>query len=339
MKYLMCEAQDQVALLDMPMPEAGPGEMIVRMALCGVCGTDALKIYGKYPKPQKLGHEVVGVVHALGDGVRGFQVGQRVGLAHHAPDYSSHVSRRGSETMDAQFKRSNIDPGGFAEFIRLPALHVANTVVPIPDHVADKRAVFMEPLACCLRALDRVPLREGDSALIVGVGAIGMLFAPLLRDRAVTTLAADVRAERIDIAKTWGAAGGGVSGSDDLPALCKAHSGGRGVDCVILTVVNDATVKVALDCVRDGGTLMLFGGKPGGTLSIAYWDAFLREINFVTSYSATPDGLRRAMAILSGPGYADLDTLVSHEYTLATAAEGFALVNAGKASKVVISAR
>jgi L-iditol 2-dehydrogenase len=307
------------------------------MILCGVCGTDALKIYGAYPKPQKLGHEVVGVVHALGEGVTCFRAGQRIGFAHHAPDYSSHYSRRGSETMDAQFKRSNIDPGGFSEFVLLHAEHVANTTVAIPDGVPDERAVFMEPIACCLRGLDRAPLREGDSALVVGAGAIGLLFVPLLRDRAVRTLVADVRAERIALARRWGAADGAVSGRDDLPALCKAHSDGRGVDVVILTVVNDAVLKTALECVRDGGTILLFGGKPGGTLSFAYWTAFLREINFVTSYSATPDGLRRAMSILSGPGYVGLEDLISHRFSLDKAAQGFELVHQGKASKVVIT--
>ncbi len=338
MRYLLCSSQDHVSIEEMPVPAPGPGELVARMTLCGVCGTDALKIYGAYPKPQKLGHEVVGVVHALGEGVTRFKVGQRIAFAHHAPDYSSHYSRRGSETVDAQFKRSNIEPGGFAEYVLLRTEHVENTAIAIPDGVPDARAVFMEPIACCLRGLDRVPLREGDSALVVGAGAIGMLFVPLLRDRAVHTLVADVRAERIALARRWGAADGAVSGQDDLPALCKAHSQDRGVDVVILTVVNDAVLKTALECVRDGGTILLFGGKPGSTLCFAYWAAFLREINFVTSYSATPDGLRRAMAILSGPGYAGLEALISHRFTLADAAQGFAIVHQGKASKVVITA-
>lgn len=336
MHYLTCLKQDEVALLEAPIPEPGPGEIIVRMTACGVCGTDSLKIYGAYPKPQKLGHEVVGVVHAVGEGVARFPAGQRVGLAHHVPDYSSHWSRRGSETVEPTFKRTNIEPGGFSEFIRVPALHVDNTVVAVPDHVSDKRAVFMEPIACCLRALDRVKLFEGDTALVVGVGAIGMLFVPLLRDRSVTTLTADVRAERVTLAQDFGATAGAVSGQDDLPALCKAHSGGRGVDVVILTVVNDAVLKTALACVRDGGTILLFGGKPGAQLSFAYWDAFLREINFITSYSATPDGLRRAMAILSGAGYANLEQLVSHAFPLTDAHLGFELVHKGQASKVVV---
>jgi L-iditol 2-dehydrogenase len=337
-KYVKCVAQDEVALLDAPQPTAGPGELIVRMRVCGVCGTDTLKVYGAYPKPQQLGHEVVGVVHEAGAGVTQFRVGQRVGLAHHVPDYGSHWSRRGSETMDPQFKRSNIDPGGFAEYIRVPAEHVRSTVVAAPDHVPDRRAVFMEPLACCLRALDRASLREGDSALVVGAGAVGTLFVPLLRDRAVTALVADVRAERIETARRWGATDGAVVGRDDLPALCRAHSAGRGVDAVILTVVNDDVLRTALACVRDGGTIVLFGGKPGSELTFAYWDAFLREISLVTSYSATPDGLRRAMAILAGPAWAGLEDLISHALPLERAGEAFEILRKGEGGKVVITA-
>ena len=336
MKYLKCEAQDKVSVLEMPAPEAAAGEMIVRLVMCGICGTDTAKVFGAYPKPQKLGHEVVGVVHALGAGVTQFAVGQRVALAHHVPDYSTHYSRRGSETMDALFKRSNIEPGGFSEFIRLPALHVNNSVIAITDHVPDGRAVFMEPMACVLRALDRVTFTEGDTSLVVGAGAVGMLFMPLLRDRSVTVIAADMRAERIAVAQQWGAAAGGVPGTDDVAGLCKQHSEGRGVDTVILTIVNAATVKLALESVRDGGTIIIFGGKPGAELTLPMWDIWLREINLITSYSATPDGLRRSMAILSGAGYVGLETLISHQMPLSKGQEAFELVQQGKASKIVL---
>ena len=336
MKYLRCESQDKVSLLDMAEPQPGPGEIIVRLVICGICGTDTAKVFGAYPKPQKLGHEVVGVVHALGEGVTQFAVCQRVALAHHVPDYSTHYSRRGSETMDALFKRSNIEPGGFSEFIRVPALHVNNSVIAIPDHVPDGRAVFMEPMACVLRALDRVKFTEGDSSLVVGAGAVGMLFMPLLRDRSVKVIAADMRAERIAVAQQWGAAAGGVPGTDDVVNLCKQHSAGRGVDTVILTIVNTATVKLALEAVRDGGTIVIFGGKPGAELMLPIWDIWLREINLITSYSATPDGLRRSIAILAGTGYEGLENLISHQMPLSRGQEAFELVQQGKASKVVL---
>jgi L-iditol 2-dehydrogenase len=337
MKYLRCEIQDTVSLLDMETPRPGPGEIVVRLVMCGICGTDTAKVFGAYAKPQQLGHEVVGVVHEVGQGVKTFLPGQRVAFAHHVPDYASHHTRRGSATMDAAFKRSNIKPGGFAEFVLLPAAHVDHVVVEVPAAMPDARAVFMEPLACCLRALDRINLIEGDSALVVGAGAVGLLFVPLLRDRAVTVLAADMRPERIALATQWGAVAGGIPGTDDIAALCLKHSSGRGVDVVILTVVNDATVALALSSLRDGGTLVLFGGKPGAVAAVPLWDVWTREINLVSSYSATPEGLHRAMAILSGERYAGLEALISHRMGLGEAQTAFQLVQDGKASKVVLT--
>lgn len=337
MKYLRCTTQDVVSIFDMERPSPAAGEIILRLVMCGICGTDTAKVFGTYPKPQKLGHEVVGLVHAVGEGASGFAVGQRVGLAHHAPDPTSHYATRGSETMDPVFKCSNIDPGGFAEFIQVPAALVKATLVPIPDHVSDARAVFMEPMACCLRALDRVSFRQGDSCLVVGAGAVGVLFAPVLRDIGVTVIAADMRQERVDIARQWGAVAGGIPGTDDLVGMCKTHSEGRGVDAVILTIVNAATVAIALASVRDGGSIIIFGGKPDTALTLPVWDIWLREINLITSYSATPDGLKRAMLILAGEGYVGLENLISHRMPLAEAQNAFDFVHQGKASKVVVT--
>lgn len=326
MKYLSCEIQNSVTLHTTEVPLPGAGEIIVKLSICGVCGTDTLKVYGAYPKPQKLGHEVVGTVHSVGAGVSHFAAGQRVALAHHVPDYCSHYSRRGSETMDPVFKRSNIEPGGFAEFIRVPASHVSHTVVNIPEHVPDERAVFMEPLACCLRATDRMKLQQGDVAVIVGIGAVGILFVPLLRSLGVAAVARDTREERMTLARSWGASG------EDIMAL--THN--RGADAVILTVVTEETVQQALATVRDGGTIMIFGGKPQSKFMLPMWDIWLREINLLTSYSATPDGLKRAMEFLSQPACENLENLISHKFSLDDAQQGFELVQKGKASKVVI---
>ena len=326
----------------------------MRLNACGVCATDTLKIYNSgYTKPQKLGHECVGTIVEIGDGRRvtgdglsithqstattsqQLKLGQRIAFAHHVPDYGSHYARFGSAPMDPLFKQTNIEPGGFSEYIRLSALHVRHNVVPVPDHVPDLRALFMEPLACTLRAMDRVPLDAGQSALIVGIGAIGMLFVPVLRDKSVTTIVSDLRPERIALAKEWGAAAGGIANQDDLPALCKTYSQGRGVDVVILTALNQGTFDMALAAVRDGGTILIFGGKPGTELKMDMWKVFLREINLITSYSATPSGLHRAMALLSRADY-PLEKLVSHTFSIAEAGKGFELVYKGQVSKVAI---
>ncbi len=336
MKYLLCTADATVTYCESEPPHAAAGEIIARLTACGVCGTDALKIYHPgYAKPQKLGHECVGVVAEVGEGVTHFRVGQRIAFAHHVPDPTSHYSLHGSETMDPQFKRTNIEPGGFSEFIRLSPLHVQHTVISIPDHVPDLRAVFMEPLACCLRALDRAPLSAGDTCLVVGIGAIGFLFLPLLHEAGVHVITCDIRAERLELAQRWGALASALA-SDDVPALCRAHTEGRGVDLVILTALNQTTFEMALRAVRDGGTLMLFGGKPGTQLTLDFWPTFLREINILTSYSATPAGLRHAMEFIATHDY-PFEQLVSHIFPLSEATQGFELVHQGRASKVVIT--
>lgn len=337
MKQIICSGTGIVKLVETQAPVAGPGEITLRMKGCGICGTDLMKVYdAATPKPVQLGHEIAGVVESVGPGTVNFAAGQRIAVAHHAPDYGSHYTRRGSPTQDPHFKATNIAPGGFAEVIRVPADLVPHTVVPIPDAMPDERAVFMEPLACCLRALDRVPLSEGDSAMVLGVGAIGLLFVPLLAGRAVATLAADVREERLALATEWGAEGTALTGSEDVAAKATHISGGRGVDLVILTVVNAATIELALASVRDGGRIIPFGVKPGMMPPVDLWQLYRREISLVASYSATPEGLARAMAILARPGL-QLERTISHRLPLAEAAKGFDLMHKAQASKVVIT--
>ena len=327
MKHLLCIETGCVEIADAATPVAGAGELLVRMTACGICGTDLMKVYDpSTPKPVQLGHEIVGTV---------VETGQRVAVAHHAPDFTSHYTKRGSSTQDPQFKASNVSPGGFAEFIRVPADLVSHTVIAIPDHVPDMRAVFMEPLACCLRALERVPVQVGDTVAIVGVGSIGMLFVPLMKHAGAKVIAVDVREDRLSLAKQWGAAETSLASVGDLPAKAKALSNNRGADVVILTTTNPATLRLALDTVRDGGTIIPFGVKPGAEIAFDFWQIYRREISVVTSYSATPQGLARAMQLLSGQGF-ELEGLISHQFTLDEAGQGFALLHEAKASKVVV---
>lgn len=338
MKQLVCRKTNLVEVVDAAAPDAGAGELLVQMTLCGICGTDIMKVYDEgVAKPVQLGHEIVGRVVKAGAGVEQFRPGQRVAVAHHAPNHASHYSKRGSETQDPVFKSSNVAPGGFAELIRVPADLVPHTVYPVPDIMPDARAVFMEPMACCLRALDRVPVQPGDTVLVAGVGSIGLLFVPLLKHLGATVIAADVRQERLVLAEQWGAALALSVGQDRIADKVKARSEGRGADLVILTVVNHATLELALASVRDGGWIIPFGVKPDTKLPVDLWQMYRREVSLVTSYSATPDGLRWAIALLGQDGFA-LESTISHSLSLSEAARGFDLLHKAQASKVVVSA-
>lgn len=330
MKQVLCTTTGHVECADVPVPVAGAGEVLVRMTACGICGTDVMKVYDPAtPKPVQLGHEIVGTVVGTG---------KRIAVAHHAPDFSSHYAKRGSDTQDPQFKSSNVFPGGFAEVIRVPADLAPHTVIAIPDHVPDMRAVFMEPLACCLRAVERVRVQAGDTVAIVGVGSIGMLFVPLLKHLGANVIACDVRDDRLSLAAQWGAAATSLASSGDLASQAKGLTNNRGADVVILTTTNPATLRLAHDTVRDGGTIIPFGVKPGPEITFDFWQIYRREISIVTSYSATPHGLLEAMRLLSGQGF-ELESLISHQLPLVEAAQGFELLHKAQASKIVVVGR
>lgn len=337
MRYWVCNTTGTIDLASMPTPALMPGDVLLRLRACGVCGTDLMKIFTpSVAKPVGIGHEVVGVVEAVGSGVTSWQPGMRVAVAHHAPDPASHYTRRGSGPMDPQFKATNIDPGGFAELIRVPAVLAAQTMVPVPDHVSDLRAVFMEPLACCLRALDRVPVLEGDVVLVVGAGAVGMLFVPLLRDRSATVIAADIRPAPLEQAAAWGAETALLEGDPTAAvATARAQSQGRGADMVILTALTPQTLELAQRAVRDGGTILLFGAKPASVIAVDMWEVWRREINLVSSYSSTPDLLPRAMAFLAA-GRRPLEKLVTHALSFDNADDAIDVAQRGQAMKAVV---
>lgn len=344
MRSAICQETGHMTIAELPRPEPGPGELLVRVSTCGICGTDLLKLYGAdVAKPVQLGHEVVGTVAAVGQGPSGWQVGQRLALAHHVPCYICHYCRHGNYSMCAAFKASNIRPGGFSEYVLASAAHVAQTALALPDDMPDERAVFVEPLACCVRALRRAALLPGDTALVVGAGAIGLLFLALLRNpdagrggRPIQMAALDLRPDRLALAQEWGAALALDAADDATPARLRAATGERGADLAVLTVANPATFAQALGLVRDGGTILIFGAKPGDPpAATELWELYRREITVVSSYSPAPADLHEALALLRRPDFA-LERLVTHQLPLEQIGQGMQLARAQQAIKVLI---
>jgi L-iditol 2-dehydrogenase len=326
-----------MTLVDLPRPDAGPGELLVHVRACGICGTDLLKLYNSaVAKPIQLGHEVVGVVAAAGVGVTGWSVGQRLALAHHVPCYVCHYCRHGNYSMCAAFKASNIRPGGFSEYVLAPAAHVAHTALALPDDIPDERAVFVEPLACCVRALKRVALLPGDTALVVGAGAIGLLFLALLRRQPIQLAALDLRPDRLEQARDWGAALALDAADAATSARLRAATGGRGVDLAVLTVATPATFAQALGMLRDGGTILIFGAKPGDPpAATELWELYRREISVISSYSPSPADLHESLELLCRLDFA-LERLVTHQLPLEQIDEGMRLARTQQAIKVLV---
>jgi L-iditol 2-dehydrogenase len=324
----------RLAAADVPRPAAGPGELLLRLRGCGLCGSDIAKLGDPGARiPMVLGHEVVGDVVEAGEGVRGFGVGDRVVAAHHVPCGECHYCRRGSDSMCRAFKESNLDPGGFAEFIRVPAPNVRRATFRVPDHLTDEEASFVEPLACCLRAVERARVQPGDTALVVGLGSIGCLFLQLFARAGATVVGADQDAARADLARRFGATGA-------LPAeavrLAGQASDGRGADHVMITGGAAAVLPWAVGAARDGGAVHYFAGGPGEALPIPLETLYHRELTLTTTYSSSPATLARAFWLLAA-GKVEVGRLFTHRLPLERLAEGIELMRRRTALKVYVT--
>jgi L-iditol 2-dehydrogenase len=320
---------------DWPRPAVGPGELLLRLRGCGLCGSDIAKIVAPGTRgPAVFGHEVVGDVIEAGEGVAGFGVGDRVVAAHHVPCGACHYCRRGSETMCRAFKASNLDPGGFAEYVRVPPPNVRHATFRVPEHLTDEEASFVEPLACCVRAVDRARVEPGDTAIVVGLGSIGCLFVQLLRRAGATVIGADPLAARAALARTLGAA---VAGDPELAATAaREMSEGRGADHVVLTGGGAEVLPWAAAAARDGGSVHCFAGGPGEVLPIPLGTLYHRELTVISTYSASPATLARAFWLVAA-GKIEVASLITHRVPLDRLADGVDLMRRREALKVYVT--
>lgn len=256
-----------VELVEVPVPSIGSGELLLEMRACGLCGTDLSKIFGGEVSngPVPLGHELVGVVAAVGKGVRRFAPGDRVAVAHHVPCGRCRHCRHGNEPMCPQFKATNIDPGGFAELVRIPAAQVEQTAFRLPDSVTDEDGVFMEPLACALRAVKRSDVQFGDRIAVVGAGSMGLLVAQSVALRGAFPICLDLREERLEMARAFGIENTvNVAASEPTSALLDLTKR-DGIDGAILTAVSGPILQATVGALRDGGRINLFAEAARGS--------------------------------------------------------------------------
>jgi L-iditol 2-dehydrogenase len=328
----------RVEARSLPVPAIGPGELLVALRSCGLCGSDIYKIvHGTVPAPAVLGHEVVGTVVAVGTGVKGFSSGSRVVVAHHVPCGTCHYCRHGNVSMCRAFRESNLDPGGFAAFIRVPARHVAEVTLPVPESLGDGEAAFTEPLASCLRAVRRSPLEAGEAAVVVGLGSIGLLFIQLLRLRGARVVGVDPIPERRDIARLLGAEAALDPTREEVGAAIRAVSDGRGADLAVLTAGGALALPPALAWVREGGALCCFAPlAPDAAVPVNLNPLYYRELTLFGSYSPSPADLREALDLLAARRVR-VAGLITHRLPLSALAEGIDLVRELRALKVMLT--
>jgi L-iditol 2-dehydrogenase len=312
-----------VRIEEAPRPKIGQGEALVRTLACGICSGDVVPWYIRRKAPLVFGHEPVGRIVEVGAGVEGFATGDRVFVHHHAPCFQCRACRRGEYVQCPTWKKSKIDPGGMAEFFRVPAINLADTL-PIPDQVGDEDAALTEPLACVVKSLDRAGAVGGASVLIIGLGVMGQLHVVLARHLgARQILAADLVQSRCARAADLGADVVIDASAGDLVEQVKSSTEGEGAEVVIVGPATAAAITQGLECAARGATVVQFmGTQPDDTLQLDTFDFYFRELRLVPSYSCGPPETRRALDLIAR-GVVSAEQVVTHRFPLEQAAEAY----------------
>ncbi len=338
MRVAMYYNNSDVRLEEMPVPEIGPGELLLKVEASGLCGSDVMEWYRIQRAPMVLGHEVSGEVVQVGAGVEQYKEGDRLVVTHHVPCNACHWCLSGRHTDCDTLHTTSFDPGGFAEYLRIPQINVNRGVFPIPDHVGYDEASITEPLACVYRGQRRANLQPGQNVLVLGSGLAGLIHINLARALgAGRIIATDMVDYRLDAARKLGA-DVTFSAMEDVPARLREANNGRLADLVIVCTGALPALQQALASVERGGTVLFFAPTaPGVSLPVPINDVFFRnDVTLTTTYAGAPADLATAMDMIAS-GRVQVGEMISHRLGLAEAGLGFKLTaDAGDSLKVII---
>ena len=338
MRVAMYYNNHDVRLEEMPVPEIGPGELLLKVEASGLCGSDVMEWYRIQRAPMVLGHEVSGEVVQVGAGVDRYKEGDRMVVTHHVPCNACHWCLNNRHTACDTLHQTNFDPGGFSEYLRIPQINVDRGVFPIPGHVSYEEASITEPLACVYRGQKRANLQPGQNVLVLGSGLAGLLHINLARALgAGRIIATDMVDYRLQAARRLGA-DTAFSATEDVPSRLREANDGRLAELVIVCTGALPALNQALRSVERGGTVLFFAPtEPGVSLPVEINDVFFRnDVTLTTTYAGAPADLATALEMI-GSGRVQVGDMISHRLGLAEAGLGFKLTaEAGDSLKVII---
>lgn len=325
-----------VRLEELPTPKIGPGELLVKVLASGICGSDAMEWYRVKKAPLVLGHEIAGKIEKVGEGVKHYKAGDRVFVSHHVPCNTCRYCKNGHHTACETLRTTNYFPGGFAEYIRVPALNVERGVLTLPEKVSFEEGTFIEPLACVVRGQRLADLRAGQTVLILGSGISGLLHILLARaSKAGRVIATDVNQYRLKKAKEFGA-DAVIDGREDVPSRLLKSNDDRLADLVIVCTTALPAFTQALESVDRGGTVLFFAStEPGVELPVPIDKFWRNEIKLMTSYGGSPADATEALELIRS-GRIPVRKMITHRLSLAEAGLGFKLVSEARESVKVI---
>ena len=290
------DKKQKLKLSELPIPKIKDDEALLKVEVCGVCSSDLVKIKRNLVKEGTvLGHEVVGTIVNVGSQVKKDFLNKKAIVAHHVPCLSCHFCKNGNYSMCSQFKNTNIDPGGFSEYIKLSKAHLEHTTFLIPKcTVSEYELALTEPLACCMKAVNRAQVSSSNTVLICGLGSIGIMIGTLCSQKGAHVIGIDLQENRIELAKKMNAIDyGQAANSPELKSFVLNHTEGRGVDIVFLASGSDSSISDAVNLIRSGGTIIIFSSIPKEK-GFYNNEIYYRELTIMGSYSPSPLDLRDA---------------------------------------------
>jgi L-iditol 2-dehydrogenase len=341
MKAAFVKKESTISVEETAKPELGPGDILVKMESCGICGSDLEKVFGKYGQPSmKLGHEPAGEIIQVGSNVTDFKKGDRVFTHHHVPCYDCHFCNHGNETMCPKYYETNLSPCGLSEEYVVPEWNVTHGgVLKIPDTMSFDEAAMIEPLACCVRSWHKFPNKKGDSVAIFGVGPTGMMHIMLAHDKGFEKIFCfDVNDFRLNFAKKFQITDAIKSGDSAGMKKILSETQNRGVDVAIVATGSLKAFEQAVDVVRKGGVIMMFGvPSKGDTMNIDMSKIYSKEITITTSYAASDHDTKEAMELIKS-ARVDVKSLITHKYSILETQKAFEHAHDGSdAMKIIIT--
>lgn len=317
---------NDVRLETVPVPDIGEKEILVKVHSCGVCGTDLKKIAtGSHSAPRIFGHETSGTVAAVGSQVHNYGPGDRVMVFHHIPCRECFYCQNKTFAQCTTYKKVGCTAGfeasggGFAEYVRVMDWIVEKGTVRIPDGISFEQATFVEPVNTCMKGIEALRLRQGETVLTIGQGPIGIILSVLARKAGASLITSDLHAERLRIGESFGIETTINASQANVVSRVRELTGGRGADAVILAVGGNALIRTAMDAARPGGRVLLFAQTQHGEAVIDPAAICVDEKTLVGSYSASVDLQAESVRFVMNRDM-DLERLISHRFPLAESA-------------------
>ncbi|KAF6247283.1 L-iditol 2-dehydrogenase [Nitrosopumilus sp. b3] len=341
MKTASVKEPSVISVSETDKPSIGEGDVLVQMNACGICGSDLEKVFGQYGQPSmRLGHEPSGIILDVGSGVSEFKKGDRVFTHHHVPCYDCHLCNHGNETMCSKYYETNLSPCGLSEEYVVPAWNVSHGgILKISDSLSFEEAAMIEPLACCVRAWTKFRFHEGDSVAIFGIGPTGMMHVMLAHEKKSSKIFCfDVNDFRLNFAKKFNITNSINSMDKNRKQKILDDTEGRGVDVAIVSTSSLKALEDAIDMVRKGGYVMMFGvPSKGAQLNLDMSKIYSKEITLVTSYAASDKDTKEALDLIESSKI-DVKQLITHTYSIDDSQKAFDHARSGNdAMKIIIT--